>query len=153
MWAVTLFRFQWQHEKCSTAAFFFGPGLLQFHRVAAGINKRLKGTKKYFVFFKKLQGNKLITLIGCISVWNGPISARHCSWWSCWITFGLSYEMTALYIVMGSLNVGRFKYFNNGMLKIFIPDIVRNSSYLNIISSIVLLCRIHCCFKNYDFVL
>ena len=49
------------------------------------------------------------------------------------------------------LNVGSFKYFNNGMLKVFILDVVRNSSYFNVISSIVLLHKI--CFKSYDFVL
>ena len=62
-----------------------------------------------------------------------------------WTIFGLSYG-SFLYRYVGSL-----KYFNNGILKIFIPDIVRNSSYFNIISSIVLLHRIGCCFKNYDF--
>ena len=36
-------------------------------------------------------------------------------------------------------------------LKIFILDIVRNPSYFNIISSIVLLHGIRRCFKNYDF--
>ena len=54
---------------------------------------------------------------------------------------------------MGNFNIGIFKYSNNEILKIFIPNIVRNSSYFNIISSIVLLYRILRCFKNYDFVL
>ena len=70
-----------------------------------------------------------------------------------WIIFWLSYEMAVLYIGMRNVNVGRLKYLNNGMFKTFVPNIVRNSSYFNIISLVVLIHRIRRCFKNYDFVL
>ena len=46
-----------------------------------------------------------------------------------WITFELSYEMVVLYTVMENLNVGSFKYFINGMLEIFIPDIPQLFQY------------------------
>ena len=39
------------------------------------------------------------------------------------VFFELFYAMVVLYIVMGSLNDGSFKYFNNGMLEVFILDI------------------------------
>ena len=69
------------------------------------------------------------------------------------MTLGLPSVMTVFYVVTGNLNVCSFNYYNNRKLMMFIPDIVRNCSYFNIISSIVLLHRICWCFKNYDFVL
>ena len=66
---VILFTFQWQHEKCSTATFFFGLGFTSRSPCCRKNKqqKRLKKNKKIFCIFEKPRRNKLITVTAFVS--------------------------------------------------------------------------------------